>query len=275
MYLSRVRLGDSQAAKSELVKTMSKGVYGHHQLLWRLFTQEQQRGFLFRHEQSDGRQAPSGEPVFYVLSREKPDNSSQLFDVESRSFSPQLKAGDKLAFQIRVNPTVYRQGKRHDVLMDAQRQWLHQEAKQCSLAAEGSKKQLKHQLLDLASDEDIVRWKTVVASGQYRDALAARLGRGATIDLALKTLSEQALLDWWQDRCPQMGIHCLEHEGGVQIDGYLQHAIKGKKAGAVFSSINLSGTLTVEEPELLLDSLYQGVGRAKAFGCGLLMIRRA
>ena len=64
MYLSRIRLGESQAARSELVNAMHKGVYGAHQLLWRLFTEEEQRSFLFRHEQSDGRLAPAGSRFF-------------------------------------------------------------------------------------------------------------------------------------------------------------------------------------------------------------------
>ncbi|MBL1376435.1 type I-E CRISPR-associated protein Cas6/Cse3/CasE [Zobellella iuensis] len=274
MYLSRITLGNSQAARAELVKAMGKGVYGHHQLLWHLFTSEKKRGFLFRHEQSDGRLAPSGEPLFYVLSKEKPDNTEQLFQVESRSFSPQLKPGDELGFQLRVNPTVCRQGKRHDVLMDAQQHWLFKEAKQLSLSAVGTKKQLKHQLLDLASDEDINRWKTVIEGGGYRGELASRLGRQVTIDLALKTISEQALLAWWQQRSRQMGIRCLENDDRLQADGYMQHDIKGKQAGAMFSSVNLCGTLVVDEPDVFLASLYQGVGRAKAFGCGLMMIRR-
>ena len=274
MYLSRIRLGDSPAASNELVRAMSKGAYGNHQLLWRLFTEEDQRNFLFRHEQSDGRLSPAGEPIFYVLSREEPNNSEQLFQVESRPFTPQIAAGQRLAFKIRVNPTVCRQGKRHDVLMDAQQQWLHDELKRLSVAVSGSKKDLKHQLLDLANDTDVERWQTVIESGAYRDELATRLGRKATLELALKTMSEQALLTWWQARCQKIGVKTPMDADPLQIDAYLQHRIKGKQAGAVFSSIDISGTLTVDDPELFLNNLRQGIGRAKAFGCGMMMIRR-
>lgn len=274
MFLSRIRLGDSPAASKELVRAMSKGVYGNHQLLWRLFMEQDQRNFLFRHEQSDGRLSPAGEPIFYVLSREEPNNSEQLFQVESRPFTPQIAVGQRLAFKVRVNPTVCRQGKRHDVLMDAQQQWLHAELKRLSVAVSGSKKDLKHQLLDLANDTDVERWQTVIESGPYRDELATRLGRKATLDLALKTTSEQALLTWWQARCQKIGVKAPTDAEPLQIDTYLQHRIKGKQAGAVFSSIDISGTLTVEEPELFLNNLNQGIGRAKAFGCGMMMIRR-
>jgi len=39
--------------------------------------------------------------------------------------------------------------------------------------------------------------------------------------------------------------------------------------------LDLSGTLTVTDPGLFLPALAQGFGRAKAWGCGLMMIRRA
>ena len=39
--------------------------------------------------------------------------------------------------------------------------------------------------------------------------------------------------------------------------------------------LDLSGTLTVTDPGLFLPALSQGFGRAKAWGCGLMMIRRA
>lgn len=39
--------------------------------------------------------------------------------------------------------------------------------------------------------------------------------------------------------------------------------------------LDLSGTLSVTDPALFLLALAQGFGRAKAWGCGLMMIRRA
>ena len=42
-----------------------------------------------------------------------------------------------------------------------------------------------------------------------------------------------------------------------------------------FSTVDLSGELTVLEPEIFANALYDGIGHAKAFGCGLLLVRRA
>lgn len=42
-----------------------------------------------------------------------------------------------------------------------------------------------------------------------------------------------------------------------------------------FGILDLRGSLTVTEPATFLAALARGFGRAKAFGCGLMLIRRA
>lgn len=42
-----------------------------------------------------------------------------------------------------------------------------------------------------------------------------------------------------------------------------------------FGVLELSGEIRVSDPVLLLAALAQGFGRAKAFGCGLMLVRRA
>jgi CRISPR system Cascade subunit CasE len=44
---------------------------------------------------------------------------------------------------------------------------------------------------------------------------------------------------------------------------------------AVFGMLDLEGEVTVTAPETLQAKLLQGFGRARAFGCGLMLIRRA
>jgi CRISPR system Cascade subunit CasE len=44
---------------------------------------------------------------------------------------------------------------------------------------------------------------------------------------------------------------------------------------AVFGVLDISGVLEVLDPTCFLASLVQGFGRARAFGCGLMLIRRA
>ena len=65
------------------------------------------------------------------------------------------------------------------------------------------------------------------------------------------------------------------------VDGYTQvqverNVVRGsKKRPAGFSVLNLSGELEVTDPAAFLSRLPEGFGSAKAFGNGLMLIRRA
>jgi len=42
----------------------------------------------------------------------------------------------------------------------------------------------------------------------------------------------------------------------------------------ILRTLDFSGILTVTDPSLFLKTLYEGVGSAKGFGCGLMLVRR-
>jgi len=51
---------------------------------------------------------------------------------------------------------------------------------------------------------------------------------------------------------------------------------RGKRSKlAQFGVMNILGRITVVEPELLVNKIAEGFGQAKAFGCGLMLIRRS
>lgn len=121
MFLSKVRLLASAQAGSELAKLSQNGVYASHQLLWQLFPDQNEREFLYREEQDD-----FGLPMYFIISKKQPI-PTPFFAIQSKAFTPQLMAGSRLAFKLRVNPTICitsKDGKsqRHDVLMHAKRQ---------------------------------------------------------------------------------------------------------------------------------------------------------
>ncbi|GLI93430.1 type I-E CRISPR-associated protein Cas6/Cse3/CasE [Methylocystis echinoides] len=64
--------------------------------------------------------------------------------------------------------------------------------------------------------------------------------------------------------------------GTTEIDGYEQLTI-ARDGGApiILSVLCFEGQLNVTEPGVFLRSLAEGFGRARAFGCGLMLIRRA
>ena len=65
--------------------------------------------------------------------------------------------------------------------------------------------------------------------------------------------------------------------GDVSVDGYAQHSVaRGGTAPTMrYSTLDFEGTLTVREPSVLISWISQGFGSAKAYGCGLLLVRRS
>jgi CRISPR system Cascade subunit CasE len=84
---------------------------------------------------------------------------------------------------------------------------------------------------------------------------------------------EQAGLQWLQRKSHLNGFEVMPE---IRIDGYLQHRLSRPKQQKMiqFSSLDYDGILTVSDPDKLTSMLFQGVGRAKAFGCGLMLVRR-
>jgi CRISPR system Cascade subunit CasE len=62
----------------------------------------------------------------------------------------------------------------------------------------------------------------------------------------------------------------------VRVFGYQQHQIKSRnqKNKIQFSVLDFSGLLTITDCNLFYRTLTNGIGRAKAFGCGLMLVRR-
>ncbi|MYD99907.1 MAG: type I-E CRISPR-associated protein Cas6/Cse3/CasE [Alphaproteobacteria bacterium] len=65
-------------------------------------------------------------------------------------------------------------------------------------------------------------------------------------------------------------------EDQLLCEGYRQHRIDrgSSKPALSFSSLDFEGVLEVREPDLLISAIARGFGPSKAFGCGLMLIRR-
>jgi len=178
---------------------------------------------------------------FYVLSERKPDDRHDLFRVDPpQVFAPSLRVGDRLGFVLRVNATVSRSsgpGRR---------------GKPC----------------------DIVM-----------DAIRSTPQGGRTE--ARKGLLNQVAIKWMSERGAKCGFALPEqandenadpmHLGPLQVLGYRTMRMdrrNGKQKLSV-GVLDLQGELEVRDPTLFLTSVKDGFGRAKAFGCGLMLIKRA
>ena len=229
MYMSRVRVATDRLDRAKLLSLLSGEAYGNHQLLWRLFSDESDRTFLFRQEmeqeQLSAGENPRGLPLFYVLSEPEPVPVPGLLEVESKPFSPALATGDVLAFRLRANPTVSRKtatgrSVRHDVLMDA-------------------KTDCKREGLD--------------------------------DPVAIRRRMDEAAIQWLEKRSDRSGFAL---ESVPQLGGYRQHINKRNNKDIRFSSIDYEGVLRVTDESQFRETLFRGLGRSKAFGCGMLMVRR-
>ncbi len=83
-------------------------------------------------------------------------------------------------------------------------------------------------------------------------------------DLVQKTCSQ-----WLLARCQRLGITI--DEATLSVEGYEQQ--RGKNGELRFSTVDFSGTLRVVDAAALRAALVGGIGHAKAFGCGLLLVR--
>lgn len=63
-------------------------------------------------------------------------------------------------------------------------------------------------------------------------------------------------------------------EGRVTARGQVRARRPGARAPIAFIATNLIGTLRVSDPAALLETIRFGIGRSKAFGCGLLCLSR-
>lgn len=73
------------------------------------------------------------------------------------------------------------------------------------------------------------------------------------------------------------GARCGFAPAHVSVEDYSVRRLSrsGKRAKpATIGVLDMIGTLTVTDPEPFIAALARGLGRAKAFGCGLMLIRR-
>ena len=284
MYLSRIRLKPEMSVVQLAELMLDRKGYGLHRIFWGLWGDNKPivRNFLFREEialeQGLNTGKRSADPVYYLSSAEQPMQQHPLFDIETKLYQPTLKVGDKLSFKCRVNPVVTRYKKRHDIVMNAQHDWLHQQIAllDCEKPDTQEKRKLKHLLLDFANDQMVNSWQVLIKQGVFNEQADKNLRRSDLLEWALKTVVDQAYQNWWLIKAEKNGFKCIsnQHEQVVQAVGYQKHHMPEKGAKASFNSVDLTGELTVTDVELFTKLLVCGVGPAKAFGCGLMMIKR-
>lgn len=82
-------------------------------------------------------------------------------------------------------------------------------------------------------------------------------------------LAERAAREWLVAQASGFDLEA------VVLDRYDIHELPRRGRPARLGIFDLSGRLRVTDPEAFVGRLARGYGRGKAFGCGLMLIRRA
>jgi CRISPR system Cascade subunit CasE len=206
-----------------------------HRLLWTLFADAPERRRDFLWREEGRGGIRPGRASFLILSARPPEDRHGLFTLESKPFAPALAPGDRLAFALRANPVVTRPDP-------------------------GSGRPRRH---DVVMD----RLHALPEGSRADSRLAATLVAGRAW---LEAQGERAGFRLVADSGPD------EPRPRLRVDGYDQILMaRGRGQRPIrFSVLDLEGEIEVEAPDLFLSALGQGFGKAKAFGCGLMLIRR-
>lgn len=81
---------------------------------------------------------------------------------------------------------------------------------------------------------------------------------------------QQAARDWLLARADTLGLDI----GGLEVLADRQQHLRHKGRHIRFTEVDYQGVAQVTDPARLLEALQGGIGRARGFGCGLLLIRR-
>lgn len=214
MYISRMVLSEHSVFK----EIFASG-YALHQAVWDLFADgpDRDRDFLYRLD------AVGKLPMVYAVSERKPQDAKCIWLIESKDYTPQVKAGMRLGFTVRVNPVCKKEGKRHDVVMDA-------------------------------------KYKMRTASPEQAKRKAAQ------------EIIAEACGKWIDERAEKNGFKLVQ----FRSDGYQQMRLYKKNGGEPirYSTVDITGALEVINEKFFTDMLFGGLGPAKGFGCGLMLVRK-
>ena len=92
----------------------------------------------------------------------------------------------------------------------------------------------------------------------------------------INEIIHRAGVEWLKKRGNEHGFVFRDEEENKEVstEGYQTYQFYKKKNRINFSSLDFTGFLTVTEPNLFKKILYEGLGPAKAFGCGLMLVKR-
>lgn len=219
MYFSKISF-DATNHWRDMVKILNQKLYDEHRMIWRFFPgdEDAERDFLYRREDK------ADVPFFYLLSQREPVNDDPLFIIQTQPFSPQLTAGDRLQFSLRVNAVK-------------------------SYKVDDSKRRIRKDIVQVK--------KTSYSSDELPPMEHIRYEAGQE----------------WLGKQGEKGGFTLE---SLSVENHQVHQFTKERNASkrTFASLDFSGVLQISDVSVFENVLCNGLGRSKAFGCGLLLVKR-
>ena len=243
MYLSKITF--ARAHRAEMVKalTQNRNLFNEHQMIWDLMPHDAnaKRDFLYRKEDDEITRFP----FYYLLSERTLERVPDFLDVQSKVFAPQLLAGGHYGFSLRANAVITRK------------------------VDDNSKKRLRRDIVDAKVDE-------------YKQRFAVAADRPPSA-----VIHHEAGEQWLAGQGEKHGFKLVE----LSVSNHQFHWHQKKDGGTrrQFASLDFDGVIEITDPEKFIEAMYtgrpnsdpklhlpvRGVGRSMAFGCGLMLIRKA
>ncbi|MCY4541172.1 MAG: type I-E CRISPR-associated protein Cas6/Cse3/CasE [Rhodobacteraceae bacterium] len=216
-------------------KDASAAMDAHRRLIWTLFPG--------RHAKRDFLWRADGNGKFLIISARKPHPTRLFRPIDFKPYKPVLAAGDRLAFVLRANATKDRRSSPGENTVT------------------GTKRRPRRN-----------RRVDIVMHAMHELGLKGGSRGSDSRSSRRMQVAEEAAQSWLARQGKLRGFEI----GMLAVEDYQALSLKRSKGKAAkLGVLDLKGILTVSEPEEFTNLLYAGLGRAKAFGCGLMLVRRA
>lgn len=174
-------------------------------------------------------------PFFYVVSEQLPADDLGEWNITTKPYDPLVREGDCYSFVLRANPVRTPNQREHS-------------RKRHDVILDA-----RRQIKESGIPHD--QWPTNMQLAQEHGFL------------------------WLQQRAESCGFSFATSTEGdpvAIVESYKQQKFfkKNNPKPVTISVLDFRGILTVTDPVLFKEKLFNGIGRGKAFGCGLMLIRR-
>jgi CRISPR system Cascade subunit CasE len=212
-----------------------------HKVMWEMFEVERggERPFVYNIHRGD-----DNFPVFHIVSEIPPQPHSDLWSVQTKEYNPQIQAGEILDFSLCASPTA---------------------------RTKPTPKDSSGIPTSLRAKDNFLRGKEIDAIIEARKESLQSFPPESKGYQSSEAIIQSAGRAWLIKQSAKYGFSIPEPEKTLMVFGYSTMKLKKENH---FSSIQYKGILRVEDEERFRTTLFEGLGKGRAFGCGLLMVKR-